>query len=271
MKTNSNDQIFATREEMLELHQLQMLSTASLYQLWGGKGRAASAKALVDFFFGVVRISAPDLFLECGAKKAEASLRAREILPNSRIVAFEASPENYAAYSKTRGFEENNIEYRHQALNDHVGTVTFNIRRKMNGEPINHTGANSILLRTADNVEYDHYTVPCTALDNEFKDDATAAMWIDVEGASQQVISGGLNTLSKATTVLIEVEDYAVWEGQWTTDIVVAKFYELGLIPVARDFEYNGQYNILFIRDTVLKNREVRRNIEYFYSVLAKK
>ncbi len=272
MESHIGDNDFVTRREMLEMHQLQMLSVASMYELWGGKGRSGSAKALVDFFFGVVRISKPSTFLECGAKKAEASIRARKLLPDARIVAFEASPENYKAFSTTRGFVENNIEYRHQALNDRAGTVTFNIRRKMNGEPINHTGANSILLRTADNVEYDHYEVPCIALDDEFGvENETFALWIDVEGASKQVISGGQKTLSKANAVLIEVEDYYAWEEQWTTDTVVQNLYNLGLVPVARDFEYNGQYNILFIRDTVLKDREVRRNIEYFHSVLARK
>src|SRR3546814_9123098 len=58
---------------------------------------------------------------------------------------------------------------------------------------------------------------------------------------------------------------------QWTSGQVISNLFDLDLIPVARDFEYNGQYNILFIRKKLLSNREVRRNMEYFYSRLAKK
>src|SRR3546814_17661040 len=100
----------ASRDDLLALHELHLLSSASLYTLWNGNGRELSTKALVDCFFGVVRIAQPSLFVEAGAKKAEASVRAREILPGARIVAFEASPENSAAYSKQSDFKNQPIE-----------------------------------------------------------------------------------------------------------------------------------------------------------------
>jgi FkbM family methyltransferase len=261
---------FATHDDILRLHQIQMLSAASHYRLWNGDGRNASAKALDELFFGLVRITRPSVFIECGAKKAEASLRVRQLLPKAQIVAFEASPDNFKTYSESIDFNKHNIDYRHQAVSDHSGVVEFQIRHKIAGRKTGgNSGGNSILTRKDKISEYETHTVSCISLDTEFANAPSCALWIDVEGASKQVICGGLKTLSNASIVKIELEDYKCWKGQWTADVVSRKLYKLGLVPVARDFEYKGQYNIVWVNKQLIHNQVLRRNLEYFYSVLS--
>ena len=48
---------------------------------------------------------------------------------------------------------------------------------------------------------------------------------------------------------MIEVEDQPVWQNQWLVGQVVEFLYQLGLVPVARDFEWwPDNYNRLYTR-----------------------
>lgn len=264
----------ATRADLIALHELQMLAPSHFYSLWEDKThRKASNKALVELFFGMVRIIQPKLFIEAGAKMADTSIRARGFLPNARIVAFEASPINYEMYSKTQPHAKNRVEYVHYALSDQEGSIEFNMRVAAGGKAIpGNSGANSILVRSDASTEYQKVKVPTKRLDDYFPDIENCALWVDVEGASKQVLSGAAKTLSKAVVAIVEVEDYEIWAGQWRADKVIGAMWDAGLIPIARDFEFKGQYNIVFLRREVFAaSRDIRQNIEFFYSTLTKR
>ncbi|MDX0227191.1 FkbM family methyltransferase [Sinorhizobium meliloti] len=263
-----------TKSDLITMHEISMISTSGLYQLWGkGSQRKASNKALVELFFGIVKILQPSLFIEAGAKKADTSVRARQFLQKARIVAFEASPDNFAAYSKSEPHAENGVEYLHYALSDKEGTIEFNIRTAVAGEAVwVNSGANSILPRANGSTEYKTVSVPSKRLDDFFAGSGSCALWVDVEGASKQVLTGAKETLKKALVAIVEVEDYEVWAGQWKARQVIEAFLDAGLVPIARDFEYKGQYNVVFLRqDAFTGNRDIRQNIEFFYSTLVKR
>ena len=85
------------------------------------------------------------------------------------------------------------------------------------------------------------------------------------------MIAGAQNVLRKANVAMIEVEVKPYWKGQWmATDVSIAMM-KLGLVPVARDFEMPAQYNMVFLRASLLRRHPLaRRRIEYFHSVLSK-
>jgi FkbM family methyltransferase len=254
---------------LVRLHDLQMRATAAQYDLWSGDGRVRSTKALADLFFGVTRTLQPDTFVEAGAKTAEVSLRARGLCPAARVVAFEANPYNHQLYSEQFQHEKKSVEYVHSALTDVPGEITFNIVSRRNGADVKrNTGANSILERSDDGVEYERVTVPATTLDAFLNDPGRTVLWVDVEGASQQVLAGAERVLTQADAILIELEDKASWKGQWTSNDAMVYLYERGLTPVARDFEYRSQHNVLFLSDRALNNADIGLNLEYYYSSL---
>ncbi|RVH21425.1 FkbM family methyltransferase [Sinorhizobium meliloti] len=264
----------ATRADLVAMHELHMLSSSHFYTLWGDNHqRKGSNKALVELFFGLVRITQPELFIEAGAKMGDTSIRARGVLPEARIVAFEASPENYELYSKTQPHAENRVEYVHYALSDREGTIDFNIVVSSKGEAApKNSGANSILPRSDKSTEYKTVAVPTKRVDDFFPGIKSCAMWVDVEGASKQVLSGSAETLSKCKVAIVEVEDYQKWAGQWRAANVIETMMNAGLVPVARDFEFKGQYNIVFLRSDVFgESRDIRQNIEFYYSTLVKR
>ena len=254
-----------TYSELMVLHDVNLLAQARMANFWEDKSRRyKSNQALIHLFYGLVKDTEPRLFIEAGARTAFASQNIRKHLPKAQIVAFEASPENYAPFSASEPFAQKRIDYRHCAVSDRTGTIDFQVRV----DGVDNFGANSVMSRSEASYPVKTVSVPCTTLDDAFPNCPRCALWVDVEGASQQLIAGAQNVLKKASVVMIEVEEKPFWQGQWlATDVSIA-LMKMGLVPIARDFEMNFQHNIVFLRASLLRsNHRARRSIEYFHSV----
>ena len=246
---------------------LSLLQMASHYDLSQKSERRRSARDLAGFFLRAAKVVEADLFIEVGAKEASASHRARSYLPQSRVVAFEANPYTFEKFQGENP-ESTGVEYYHLAVSDRPGPVTFHVRLHPEGSP--RPDGHGSLLERDDSYEhdFDEVTVDSTTLDiffayEEFK---RCAMWVDVEGASEAVLSGGRSVLSKAAIVIIEVEDRALWKGSWTAPEVTRCLAEVGLFPVARDFEYAYQYNVVFVRESLLNDPLLRLRLAQHFS-----
>ncbi|WP_153503801.1 FkbM family methyltransferase [Cumulibacter manganitolerans] len=236
---------------------------ASYSNMYGGRSR--SAAHLDEFFFRLVEIAEPARFVEIGAYKAEASRRARRTLPRARVVAFEANPHNHARY---RGeiADDVPIEYLHMAVADGPTELTFHLRREVAGEQLREvTGNSSLLLRTAEDTTYEKVAVPATSLDAFFADELTVptCAWVDVEGASGAVLGGGAGFFRSCTVVKIEVEEKPIWRGQWLSLDVLEHFLAEGFQPIARDIEYENQFNVVFARNDFARDPRVLAAAEY--------
>lgn len=233
------------------------LLAAHYSNMW--TGRSNSAAFVADYFHELVAIAASDLFVEVGAHRAEASQRARATLPAARIVAFEANPYNFEEFSLSEPFNRLAIDYRHLAVTRQSGEVTFHLRTRSHGEGMDRvTGNSSLLPRVDPDTEYELISVPAVSLDDHFRDSAgRAALWMDVEGASRDVLLGAEDLLERTDLVLIEVEEKAMWEGQWRSLDIIEHFLARSFVPLTRDAEYNQQYNIIFVRDSFYERPEV--------------
>jgi FkbM family methyltransferase len=245
----------AVKASVLLSHDLAMLATAAKYNLDRKKHRAASNAALIKLFFTLAKLADIDLFVEAGAKEATASRRAATTFEKARVVAFEANPYNHRRYKSAN--TEAGIEYLPYALTDHPGPITFNVLRDDTGKPVAN-GRSSLLKRTKQGDEqrgFEDVTVEGVTLDGFFAGHPfdRAAMWVDVEGACRMVLGGARDVLARTAVLIVEVEEINWWgEGHWLREQVVSYLYDLGLVPVARDFEYPHQYNIVFVRAELL-------------------
>lgn len=243
------------KANILLAHDLAMLATAVKYNIDNKAQRTQSNKDLVRLFFNLAEIIDIDMFIEAGAKDAWASRRAQTRFPNARVVAFEANPYTYRSFLEVN--QSAGIEYLHRALTDKPGPITFNVLRNDAGEPLAN-GQASILKRDKKGDRdrgYDEVTVDGITLDSYFRDTpfTKAAMWVDVEGACGMVLTGARQVLANTAVLVVEVEDENWWgEGHWMREEVVSYLYDLGLVPVARDFEFIHQYNIVFVRAELL-------------------
>jgi len=170
----------------------------------------------------------------------------RRILPGARIVAFEANPRNYAHFSAELTHSERQVEYINAAVARTSGEVTFRVLDRHYGK-INPRGS---ILSTQQHPDMVEATVPAVSLDEFFAASMPIrpSLWIDVEGASGEVLSGGREILNRAGSVFIEVEERPRWKEHWLAPQVVSFLEEHGLFPVGRDSQYGEQYNILFVR-----------------------
>jgi len=245
---------------------LNLLAQSAFFDLSERTERRRSARELTRFFIGLQSALNPDVFIEAGAKDARVSLKVRDLLPAARIVAYEANPYNYAKYSEELCHGEHGVEYLNNAVSERPGPVTFRVQRAVAGVPVAPvSGRNSLLPRTGDNVDYEEVTVTGIALDDVFgSGSAHLSLWVDVEGASGLVLRGASELLKRADSVMIEVEQRRFWEGQWLANDVIHFMVERGLVPVARDFEYKSQYNIVFIHEDKLYDSSVQNHLEGF-------
>jgi FkbM family methyltransferase len=242
------------------------------YDLEVPSERERSVNALRRLFFRLVQDQQPDLFVEAGAKTANTSRRAVCRLESARVVAFEANPYTYAKYH-AKNPSDTGVEYLHLALSDAPGEVTFNVRRSSDGAP-RPDGHGSMLKRVGEYpYDFETVTVEATTLDIFFADTPVdrCAMWIDVEGASQAVLRGAERLLDRTVVLHIEVEDREFWQDAWTTSQLVGHLLGRGFVPVARDFEFKHQHNVVFVREELLDDHQVRYRLTQHFSAAARR
>jgi FkbM family methyltransferase len=254
-------------DDVLRLHDLRLLATVAGYDLRQRSERKRSARELARLFFRLFRVVEPDLFVEAGANDGQASRRALRYFDRPRVVAFEANPHTYERY-RADNPPASGVEFLHLALSDQPGEVSFNVRKTARGEP-RPDGHGSLMERPSDyGHDFESVTVAATTLDTFFADSLQqrCALWVDVEGAAAPVLTGGRRLLERAQVVMIEVEDREYWEGAWRAPQVMRYLMDRGLVPVARDFEYKHQYNVVFVRDELLTDDLVRLRLSQYLS-----
>lgn len=244
----------------------RLLSRMIKHNIIAPEARRESVEDLIELFFSLVEAAGIDAFVEAGAKDGGASSRAVSEFGLSNVVAFEANPYTHKRFHKR--LVKAGVKHEHLALSETSGTVEFLVRLKEDGTPIA-DGQGSLLVRPDHTPGYESVSVEAVTLDEYYADDPSAsfAMWVDVEGASSQVLRGGSTLLSRTDLVFIEVEDLQKWDGQeWLHDDVVGFFSEHGLKPVARDTQSRHQFNVLFVSDRALGKPEVSEAVEAWRS-----
>ena len=199
--------------------------------------------------------------IEAGAREATFSAALSERLPSATIIALEANPHAFARYRPTLPPA---VHYLNCAASNEVGEVSFNIVRSLTPGPARRrlwgrgsgrlkrtNGVSSLLKRSDDAAVYEQVRVPATTIDtllHEHGDPDRVALWIDVEGASKEVLEGAKNALQGAVRcVFIEVEERSYWKGQWLASDVRAHLGGLGFIEVPFPIR-SPQYNAIFFR-----------------------
>lgn len=244
-------------------------ATAVHYDLSKKSERARSAKNLQELFLGFQRLFQPELFVEAGAFDAYASRRIRNICKNTRIVALEANPYTFSESARRYDYKKLGIDYRNMAADQVAGTVTFNVQKSIGTiELTKSVGNSSILQRTDPEVSYEQVTAQSTTLNEVSAGAASLSIWVDVEGASERVLKGANEALKRTMTAMVEVEIKPYWEGQWLFLDVCKFMADNGLYPIARDYEYKHQFNIIFCSEKVFAEPEILLELDYYYSVL---
>ncbi len=191
--------------------------------------------------------------LEIGAFNASFSREVRARFPAARAVAFEANP--FVAREFGPELTALGVDYRHQAIAAEEGMVTLKIPigfYQHRDGPVNPVG--SLIERTG-SVEVRRVEVPAVAMDAVVARDAMEGpyvLWVDVEGGQRELLAGAGRTLQETLAIYIEVETAEFFVGQARMGEVLTSLREQGFIPIARDIESKGQFNVLLVRRELL-------------------
>ncbi len=222
-----------------------------------------SNRMLVESYFALIKAYDSKVFLELGAHRATASRNFMRAEPGRFAIAIEANPFNYKRFCDA--VQAGGTIYRNLALTDETGPVKMILSDTQRDRNKGHTStANSILKRASfsdvmevevQGITFDDLITQATsdgdipALINE-----PPVLWVDVEGATSQLLKGAQIALPKCLAVFVEVEAEALYEGQVTVEGIDAQFRALGFSPILRDCEYQPrQYNIIYVNDCLAR------------------
>jgi FkbM family methyltransferase len=197
---------------------------------------------LSDTFMYLQKELCPTMSIEVGAHNAEFS---KAMLGKiEKIYAFEASPDVHDRVVKDL---PDGIKYLNLAVSDKAGIIKFEIQERT--EP-SITGNNTIKNRLED-TEYRYVYIKTVSLDDYFVDmDENICLWIDVEGANEEVLLGAKNILKKVSSIHIEVETIPFWKNQWLYEDVSQYLAGYGFKEhsSANVDIYGHQKNIIYLK-----------------------
>jgi FkbM family methyltransferase len=223
----------------------------------------ASHQRLVTLFLDLLGRVKPGLFLDIGANDASMALRVKRLMPDCIVAAFEANPLVHQAYQAA--VLAQGVNYLNAAVAGQDGMATIyapvtlsngfvdgEVVPMSSAEPLV-TGKSSLLRRNED-ATYNEHIVRAVSLDGLLRDSGNesgrrdVALWIDVEGAAYDVLSGASQALQRTALIFIESENHEFWTGQKQCADVARVLISAGFIPVQRDREYGDkQFNTIFI------------------------
>lgn len=207
----------------------------------------STTKFLDILYFDLMKELKISSLVECGAYEASASLEA--IKRGCKAYAIEANPNTF---NKITPKSNDKLISMNIGLSDKVGHLDFYFPKK------NNTEISSTFVKKED-TNYNSVKVPTQTLDfliSKFNiDKEPFSLWIDVEGFQNQVLLGAIKTLSKKNCKLIkiEVENVELFKGQLFLSGEIEKFLKkFDFIPISRDFEYDYQFNVIFVKKNFL-------------------
>lgn len=254
--------------DLIRMQDLVLMQQARLHNLSDRGSRRQSAAAVQALFLELQTVLQPQVTLEIGALFAQFSqeMSRRGIEAH----AFEANPHTHGAFVRRLARRAPALQYHHLAISDADGEATFQIRRAASGRPMRRATNNSLLTRGGAETEYEAVTVPASRLDSFLARHGLAeksfSAWIDVEGALGKVTSGFGSALKSCLSLIVEVEEKRFWQDQMLVQDVMAYMDGQGMMPVARDFEYRHQYNLVYVRKDVFARPDVRGVLAQYLS-----
>lgn len=206
--------------------------------------RRQTSSWLDELFFNILQELQVKSFLECGAHEASASMRFMKSIGDN-AVAVEANPLTFS--EKTLPSQKYGVKAINCGVGQMNGTLDFYI-------PVEHKTAGYASFRTTPGVEYVTEKIALRTIDKivleEFGRVHSFALWVDVEGLALEVLQGGEALLDgkECLVIKVEVETSELFTGQSLAGDVDEFLRGKDFVPVACDFEYENQFNVIYIK-----------------------
>ncbi len=196
----------------------------------------------------------PHAIFDIGSMDASESLWFHSMLPQAKVVLFEANPDNFKKISQNPLVQKAGIQSENKIVWNHEGTQTFFVEhpstepdkdehlpgmsstrpRLDSGSPY---GTSEI---TAESIRVD------TFINSMMPSPEKIALWIDVEGAAFEVLEGIAGVSDRVGLIHVEVETVGAWESQRLKPDIVKLLEDFGFILLARG-RIEEQHDLVFV------------------------
>lgn len=229
-------------------------SVHAMPTIWKSPGvekawRQWSNRILVRFFFRVLRVLRVELLFDIGAYDGTTSQTFVEGAPGRQAIAVDANPANLGTIMRNVGSSVTVIS---RALGRSNGKTSLWLPPE--GEQL-YSLRHASTKRRQDRSDWRAVEVPVETLESlygSYGNQRTFALWLDVEGATQDVICGGIDCIRESCSVIfVELESRQDWLDGAKVEEVVDLLSDLGFVPIARDYEFRHQFNAVFVRRTI--------------------
>tara|TARA_B100000686_G_scaffold93268_1_gene99660 strand:+ start:5895 stop:6647 length:753 start_codon:yes stop_codon:yes gene_type:complete len=205
-------------------------------------------------FNSLLFIFQPDLIFDIGSLDGRDAIRMTNLLPDSKVVSFEANSLNFKKMQDNPIFNSLDISIINKAVLDIDGEVDFYEEEKFikeEGRDNRHGGVSSTRVRT-DQISRGHeiIRVQSTRVDSFVLSLPTLpkqiALWIDVEGGAYEVLNGLHKVKELVSFIHVEVETEEVWKNQKTKCEVLSLLEREGFVAIARSPKLL-QHDLVFV------------------------
>lgn len=206
-----------------------------------------------------------DCVLDIGSCDGRESLMFREILPEAKLVAFEANPFLYKKMEANPALLDSRVAVFPYAVTNVEGVAAFNVTDINYDDPNNNRGTSSLLvhegLRIKEAVE-----VKTVRIDDFIIEQCPHArrigLWIDVEGAEFGVLEGMAQVKNRITAVHVETARTPMRVGQRVYREVESLMKSLGFVPLGTDMSRKSVWG-----DVVFVNKEMTKDLTLLFHV----
>lgn len=254
--TNSGDHRWRSWAEYnLGIQETLLSRSLSSDPIVSTRQRLAVTRRLENLLQLLLALLRPELVVEIGAHGGEFSIAARQTLPDARIVAFEANKAVFKRYAAT--LQGSQIEFHNLAVSDCNGTREFGVP-KYKGKLAEKMGS---LHKDTQAHDIEWVEMECVRADSILADSLglSNVLWVDVEGAALEVLTGARELLPYTQLIYVEIETRQRWENQRVASHLFELLEPYGLIPLLRDvMRSKWQYNCLIGRPELLQTQLIR-------------
>ncbi|HKZ34411.1 MAG TPA: FkbM family methyltransferase [Patescibacteria group bacterium] len=209
------------------------------------------------FYYQLIKALKPEVVCDIGSLNGYHALQCRKLLPNARILAFEAHPLHALLMMKDKQLKRKSITVLKKAVSNKNGMLHFYLEKvsQKKGEDCRR-GISSLRQRIKDSLSTKRIKVQAIRLDTFLKSRIetadTLALWIDVEGNSYEVLKGVKQIREQVCVIHAEVEVQPIWKDQKVEADVQRLMREMNFIELAKGFN-DPQHDLVFINSLCWK------------------
>jgi len=216
-------------------------------------------------FGAILKARGADCFCDIGSRDGVQALLFRHLRPSAAIFAFEANPINFKAMSQNARLSQESIRLFPCAISSSNGMARFHITDVDYDDPEANIGTSSLLVREDLKIK-DTVEVPTRRIDELLLEEAPEAgqigLWIDVEGAEYEVLSGMEKIKDRVVAIHVETALKPIRAGQRTLSDLEELLAPWGFVPCGSNLAPGSDWG-----DVVFVNRTAIRGLGWRYRI----